>query len=891
MRIKLPVVLLLIFLANISQAQWLQQTNPATNSLYDVFFVDANTGGAVGVAGTILRTTDGGANWTTQTCPGGNLFGVCFTNANTGIAVGEGIIYRTTNGGANWINVTLPAPGLLFGVTFADANTGFIAGSAGDIFRTTDAGASWAALNSGVSGTLEKPSFANSNTGLVVGLSGVILRTTDSGNNWIPQSSGVTSVLRSVSCVRPDTAYVVGDGALVLKTTNGGAIWNIQNPGVANDLYSVSFSNGITGSAVGYLVVLRTTNGGLNWISQDPGVNAGYNAVNFVNGSTGWAVGGYIIHTVTGGFPYPSPPNLISPANGAVNVPLMPLLDWDTSFSSKTYELQLASDNSFTNLLIDSTNMDSTQIQVTAGKLLNNVTYYWRARGLNPAGYGQWSNVFHFATVVALPNAPTLLTPVNNASNVSLTPFFDWDSASPAIYYRLQVSADSTFSTVFAVNITGLTFSSYTLVSPPLQSNTRYYWRVNATNFAGTSPWSSVFRFTTIITIPQAPILLSPPNNSGNVSLTPTLDWTDDITAISYEVQLTTDSTFNNISVFDSSVTLSQLAVRSGLLVNLVKYFWRVRTTNSLGTGPWCSPWNFLTGLVPPAAPVLIAPPNGDTDVSTILTFDWNDVFYAQSYRIQISQDSTFTMTLINAGPLTISQYTNTGNPLDNNTLYYWRVNAANTAGTGNWSPTWHFRTVISAPIAAPDLLSPANGSLVQTLTPVLDWNDVFQATDYKIQVSTDSLFTSPVVDTNVVPSQLTIPSGKLTGSSTYYWRVRSHNVGGYGPWSVVWNFTTSAIGIIQLSSVIPKDFKLYDNFPNPFNPSTKIRFDLSRSSRVKIEVYDLIGRRITSLVDLSLNAGSYETIWNAPNLPSGVYIYRIETQYYVKAKKMVLIK
>ena len=896
MRILLPVIFICIISINISQAQWLQQTSPTANSLYSVYFVDANTGGATGLNSAVLRTTNGGVTWTNQNLGLGggiNLFGIFYINANTGILVGEGYIFRTTNGGANWVSITLPVGGILTGVTFTDANTGFITGNAGVIFRSSNAGASWISLTSGTSENLKNPGFTNTTTGYVVGTNGLIMRTTNAGDNWTIQTSGVTSTLFGISAIRTDTSYVSGDGGKILKTTNSGANWIVQTTGVTNALYSAYFSNATTGSVVGDFRTMRTTNGGLNWISQNPGVTAGFNAVNFVNVSTGWAVGGggTIINTLTGGFPYPTAPNLVAPTNGAISVSLTPLLDWDTSLASKTYEIQLATDNSFNNLLIDSTNMDSTQILVTAGKLQNNIQYFWRVRGLNPAGYGAWSTVFNFTTIVALPNAPNLLLPVNNAANVSLNPFFDWDSTSPAIYYRLQVSSDSTFTGTPEINLTGLTFSSYTLTAPPLQSNTRYYWRVSTTNAAGTGPWSSVFRFTTIITIPQAPILVAPPNNSGNVSLTPLLDWRDDITAITYQIQLSTDSTFVAASIIDSLVTVSQLNVRSGLLINLVKYYWRVRTTNVLGTGPWADPWNFLTGLVPPAAPVLLAPPNNASDISTILTFDWNDVFYAQSYRIQISEDSTFATTLINAGPLTISQYTNTGNPLNNNTLYYWRVAASNTAGTGNWSVTWHFRTVISAPIAAPDLINPPNGSLVQTLSPILDWNDVFQATDYKIQVSTDSLFTAPVVDTNVVPSQITVPSGKLNSSTTYYWRVRSHNIGGYGPWSVIWNFTTSVIGIIQLSNIIPKDFKLYDNYPNPFNPSTKIRFDLPKASNVKIEVYDLIGRKIATLVQLAIPAGSYETIWNAPNLPSGIYLYRIETAYFVQTKKMVLVK
>jgi len=101
--------------------------------------------------------------------------------------------------------------------------------------------------------------------------------------------------------------------------------------------------------------------------------------------------------------------------------------------------------------------------------------------------------------------------------------------------------------------------------------------------------------------------------------------------------------------------------------------------------------------------------------------------------------------------------------------------------------------------------------------------------------------------------------------------------------------------------------FNLYQNFPNPFNPVTKIKFDIPVGTRhgvfVQIKVYDLLGREVTMLVNGFKQAGRYEIEWPAPtgnamNYASGVYIYRIEARQvgsstgdYVNVKKMVLIK
>ncbi len=90
----------------------------------------------------------------------------------------------------------------------------------------------------------------------------------------------------------------------------------------------------------------------------------------------------------------------------------------------------------------------------------------------------------------------------------------------------------------------------------------------------------------------------------------------------------------------------------------------------------------------------------------------------------------------------------------------------------------------------------------------------------------------------------------------------------------------------------IPKEFALYQNFPNPFNPVTLIKYDLPKDVNVTVKIYDLLGREVDVLVNNELKkAGRYELNWNAGNYASGVYFYRIEAGSYVNSKKMVLVK
>ena len=96
---------------------------------------------------------------------------------------------------------------------------------------------------------------------------------------------------------------------------------------------------------------------------------------------------------------------------------------------------------------------------------------------------------------------------------------------------------------------------------------------------------------------------------------------------------------------------------------------------------------------------------------------------------------------------------------------------------------------------------------------------------------------------------------------------------------------------IVDNSILIPNKYKLYQNCPNPFNPETIIRYALPQISNVRIDVYNLLGQRVSTLVNNSVSAGYHEIKFNGSHLPSGYYTYRIQTDGYHEVKKMMLIK
>ena len=103
--------------------------------------------------------------------------------------------------------------------------------------------------------------------------------------------------------------------------------------------------------------------------------------------------------------------------------------------------------------------------------------------------------------------------------------------------------------------------------------------------------------------------------------------------------------------------------------------------------------------------------------------------------------------------------------------------------------------------------------------------------------------------------------------------------------------------GQFEYSSTVQVDlenlstFSLDQNYPNPFNPSTTIKFSLPTASNVKITIFNLLGQEIQTLVDETKEAGIHEINFNAQNLNSGVYLYKIEAGSYIQTRKMTLIK
>ncbi len=495
-----------------------------------------------------------------------------------------------------------------------------------------------------------------------------------------------------------------------------------------------------------------------------------------------------------------------------------------------------------------------------------------------------------------VPLPPTLLTPENGAADVSLTDELTWSSVSNASTYNLLLASDQNFSNVL-VNQTGLVNNNYSVSAGVLNYSTQYFWKVSGTNENGTGEYSSAFSFTTADMPLTPPVLNLPENGSATETLTPTLDWNDVPGASNYEIQIATDGAFADILIYLQSLTSSSYSILDGQLLSGNTYYWRTKAKDGSNISDWSETWSFTAFAGPLAAPNLLTPLNNSENNLIAPSLDWSDVSGAVSYSVQISTNESFTSTVINQSGLTQSNYSVSAGALSYDTKYYWRVNAADNFRESSWSDIWNFRTETQQ-LSAPSLIAPANNATEQNLTLTLDWNNVTNAATYGVQVSTDENFNTLVIDGSSLPtSDYSIPSGILSENTKYYWRTNASNTQSTSDWSVVWNFTTKlGTSVGTYMSGIPDHFQLNQNYPNPFNPTTKIRYALPETAQVNLIIINLLGQQVAELVNGRFSAGYFEAVFEAGNLSSGTYIFKLAAKgdsgkEYIFSRKMQLVK
>lgn len=695
--------------------------------------LNPDTAWGMGDYGQVVKTVNGGANWSALTSIPPRKSGSMgfFKDTLTGWTPGDsGSIWKTTNGGDAWAKQTTPAGSSTLRDLKFVGDTGYAAGGSG-VIKSVDGGATWTATTRPTTSTLTKVFFVNGRTGWVLSWGPSVHKTTDGGLTWTTQSVDASGTsLSDIQFITPERGWISLENGYVLRTTNGGANWTkiraSTDPAVF--LGGIHFLDSLTGWVAALNSSVKTTDGGLTWSVGLAGKNE-VSKVQFVDAQHGWLTGGHGGYKTTDGgatwtptvthdqhnivymdinhgwaFDWnggilryndtlrPAPPALLQPAANAQNLPLSLTLTWSARSSAIAYHVQLAADSLFNTLIVDDPSL--TLLQKGVGPLALGTTYYWRMRARNPVGLGAWGET---RRITLAPATPTLLEPASNASAVPVSGNLSWSMSSPAATYQVQLANDSSFATPTLV-INDATVTSPSRAYGPLGNITTYYWRVNAKNAGGTSPYSPVRKFITELPpVPGVPVLASPAHLATGTSLSPTLAWNADSRAAGYRLQVASDSAFTSLVVHDSTLTLAPTQRTVGPLLPGVTYHWRASASNLGGTSAFSAPWRFTTLALPDSARTLF-PAFADTVKQDSVALRWRRANPAVTrYHLLTASDSGFT-----AAVALDSSLTDTAKivkALANNSAVWWKVKACNASGCAPYGRAAMFR--VSIPPAA----------------------------------------------------------------------------------------------------------------------------------------------------------------------------------------------
>lgn len=219
----------------------------------------------------------------------------------------------------------------------------------------------------------------------------------------------------------------------------------------------------------------------------------------------------------------------------------------------------------------------------------------------------------------AQPAVPTLVTPTNGTTGVSIQPHFIWDSTASAVQWRLQIANDSAFtSVVFTSGIISDTVYTYT---GTLNSGSLYWWRVAASDGFTSSAYSSPFKFTTTI---APPTLLTPTNGATGVSIQPTFVWDSTANAVNWRIKISTDSTFSTVN-FMSGLLTDTVYTYTGSLTPGTKYFWEAMSFNGVSDSSWSSKFHYTTNFTPVASSVNVGGTPLDVGVTLTGSYTYSD--------------------------------------------------------------------------------------------------------------------------------------------------------------------------------------------------------------------------------------------------------------------------
>lgn len=859
-----------------SQDNWAYFPSGTNQALTTVAFFNPDTGFAAGVGGVIVRTTDEGRSWDV-------VSNSVFTAS----------IPLVENHNSSRSNKT----------TSANPGGGMIVGNNGQILRTENYGASWTTIASPTTVNLygitdDKDNYSE-NIVYAVGDIGKIIKSTDGGFSWFTQTSPTTNTLRTVTFWNADTGIAAGDGGIIVRTTNGGGLWTIlpdssfaagilarpmvenHNSSRSNKTYPLAPNNG-GGVLTGDLnPIIRMTNYGAN---LDPIPTAASSSKGYISGKGGdgrmLAIGDHGAY-------------LTSSDDG---------VSWtmQTSRTNKNLNSVAIKEEGVKSLSknLQSTQLDSLGAVVVGAEGLVGV--------LQPPGF------------TINPPGPTWYT----GSSQTIT----WSGGNPSWSVSISLMDVNTWTAVYTITASTTNDGSEVWNIPsnvPSGAYQIYVQEVNQTT------WSYSSSFIISASVPGEQILISVDSTNASVN---------DTVVVPVRVS------------FPMGQSYTSAEVNFGGFQNQGLTFLRVDTVRTLiGQHGWLLTVNSTDTLLVTASagaqnisgnailyklrflvsggsctfiPITLTKALFNTGLDTVQTTNggvfvnpipnYGDVdengpiqaFDASLILRHLARfDTLGCQGLINAN---VSNDT-TVSALDASLILMYVVGLINhlpydttIVATGNIAMVGGSAGPGDT-VAVPILLS--NGNNILSFEGLITF-DPSRLTFSRIQWS--SSLGNFMIQAQAVNGELYLAGAGTAqdGSAGTFATLNFINNQTVGQTQITfrrlrWNEGTVMENVAMASVItgvdeeegLPTKFALEQSYPNPFNPSTRIRFAVPAGGFISVRIFNTLGQEVAVLVNEHLNPGRYEYGWNGTGYPSGVYFYRMQAEGFTQTKKLILLR